>query len=106
MKYLCSAECGECYGAGKEGECCNTCEEVISAYRRKSWSVEGIMRTASQCKGYDFLSQWKSGVAKGCSIKGHLSVSKVQGHIYIVPGRISDLLSVSQLRRVYPLNAK
>lgn len=23
-----SPDCGSCYGAGEEGECCNTCEEV------------------------------------------------------------------------------
>lgn len=23
--------CGSCYGAGSEGECCNTCEEVSFA---------------------------------------------------------------------------
>ena len=26
-------ECGSCYGAGDEGECCNTCDEVRLAYR-------------------------------------------------------------------------
>ena len=24
-------ECGSCYGAGAEGECCNTCDEVSAA---------------------------------------------------------------------------
>lgn len=27
-------DCGSCYGAGEEGECCNTCEEV-----REYWVV-------------------------------------------------------------------
>lgn len=25
--------CGDCYGAGEEAQCCNTCEEVREAYR-------------------------------------------------------------------------
>jgi endoplasmic reticulum-Golgi intermediate compartment protein 3 len=27
------AVCGDCYGAGAEGQCCSTCEEVRNAYR-------------------------------------------------------------------------
>lgn len=30
-------ECGSCYGAGDEGECCNTCDDVKRAYARKGW---------------------------------------------------------------------
>lgn len=57
-----------------------------------------------QCNGYDYLSKWKNGVEKGCQIEGHLSISKVQGHVYIVPSRLYDHLSLSQLREVYPYN--
>ncbi|CAN0440544.1 unnamed protein product, partial [Ectocarpus sp. 13 AM-2016] len=31
-------ECN-CYGAGAEGECCRTCEDVRKAYRRKGWRL-------------------------------------------------------------------
>ena len=58
--------------------------------------------SSPKCTGFDFLSKWKEGVSKGCSIEGHLSINKVQGHIYIVPARINDLLTVAQQREIYP----
>jgi len=27
-------ECGSCYGAGEDGECCNSCDDVKRAYQR------------------------------------------------------------------------
>eukprot|EP01052_Picozoa_sp_SAG31_P053359 SAG31_NODE_13643_length_855_cov_4.900419_2_plen_106_part_00 len=33
--------CGSCYGAAGPDECCNTCEDVKNAYRKKGWSFEG-----------------------------------------------------------------
>ena len=33
--------CGSCYGAADPDECCNTCEDVKNAYRKKGWSFEG-----------------------------------------------------------------
>ena len=36
--------CGSCFGAGEEGECCNTCDDVKRAYQRK-----GKSNTATSC---------------------------------------------------------
>ena len=33
-------DCGSCYGAGEEGECCDSCEDVKRAYQRKGWHLE------------------------------------------------------------------
>ena len=42
--------CGSCYGAdSKEGQCCNTCEEVRVAYREKGWVMPDY-DTVEQCK--------------------------------------------------------
>jgi hypothetical protein len=41
--------CGSCYGAGEEGECCSTCDDVKRAYNRKGWTIEDI-KAISQCK--------------------------------------------------------
>jgi len=30
--------CGSCYGAGESGECCNTCNDIRTAYRKKGWA--------------------------------------------------------------------
>lgn len=32
--------CGDCYGAGDEvGQCCNSCDDVIQAYKKKGWAL-------------------------------------------------------------------
>lgn len=40
--------CGNCYGAGVTGECCNTCGEVRAAYVRKGWAFHA--KGIAQCK--------------------------------------------------------
>ena len=40
--------CGDCYGAGDEGECCDTCDDVKRAYRRKGWGLSNN-DDVSQC---------------------------------------------------------
>lgn len=47
-----AGECGNCYGAGKEGECCNTCEEVREAYQRHGWQFN--MKGIPQCEREGF----------------------------------------------------
>ena len=43
--------CGSCYGAGKDGQCCNTCEELKQAYTTKGWAAASIDGDKSeQCK--------------------------------------------------------
>jgi len=41
--------CGTCYGALPEGECCNTCSDVLYAYRLKRWALPRI-EDIEQCK--------------------------------------------------------
>ena len=41
-------ECGDCFGAGENGACCNTCEKLIEAYRKKHWNVDSVVRRAPQ----------------------------------------------------------
>ena len=92
--------CGDCFGAGEEGECCNDCQTLLRAYQRKHWNVDQIKQTAPQCKGYSFIEKWKNGVEKGCRVEGHLHVSKVQGHMFIIPSHANDLLTAGELRQV------
>ena len=40
--------CGDCFGAGREGECCNSCEDLVHAYQHKHWNVDRILQTAPQ----------------------------------------------------------
>ena len=32
------APCGDCFGAGRPGQCCDTCSDVMYAYRAKRWA--------------------------------------------------------------------
>ena len=44
-------ECMSCYGAeSRASQCCNTCDEVKTAYRRKGWALDN-MEQVEQCKG-------------------------------------------------------
>jgi len=43
-------ECGDCYGAGSEGECCQTCDDVRRAYRIRGWGFPPSKeQTVRQC---------------------------------------------------------
>lgn len=44
-------ECLSCYGAeSRPGQCCNTCDQVKLAYRKKGWALDN-MEQVEQCKG-------------------------------------------------------
>jgi len=44
-----NSSCGSCFGALPDGECCNTCNDVIYAYRLKRWALPRI-EDIEQCK--------------------------------------------------------
>jgi len=44
-----NSTCGTCYGALPDGECCNTCSDVLYAYRIKRWALPRI-ESIEQCK--------------------------------------------------------
>lgn len=43
------ATCGSCYGALPDNECCNTCSDVLYAYRIKRWALPRIEEVL-QCR--------------------------------------------------------
>lgn len=80
--------CGPCYGAeavDKSG-CCNSCNDVIEAYRLKAWNVRDIKRTAEQCvrERAQPLSEVKEG--EGCNIAGSMLVNQVAGNFHFAIG--------------------
>ncbi|KAK8812717.1 hypothetical protein WA538_004574 [Blastocystis sp. DL] len=95
--------CGSCYNAGSADDCCNTCEELIAKYRAKGLNLHGILAFAPVCADYDFLKKWETGVEKGCRIEGYIAVNKVQGHAYIVPSHVNDLVPMN---RVFEASAR
>jgi len=76
-------ECGSCYGAGEEGECCDTCEDVKRAYERKSWFLSDIYKVR-QCRD---MPSAKEEQGEGCQVVGNVALSSGGGNLHFAPGR-------------------
>mmetsp|Transcript_39271 Transcript_39271/g.84697 ORF Transcript_39271/g.84697 Transcript_39271/m.84697 type:complete len:427 (+) Transcript_39271:141-1421(+) len=75
--------CGSCYGAGEEGECCNTCDDVKRVYRRKQWHIPDITKIA-QCR---HLVRAGSEEGEGCNVHGRVALSTGGGNLHFAPDR-------------------
>lgn len=75
--------CGSCYGAGDVGECCNTCDDVKRAYRRKSWHVPDISKI-DQC-AHSVRASEEEG--EGCNVHGRIALSTGGGNLHFAPDR-------------------
>jgi len=79
--------CGSCYGAEQTPEqCCNTCDEVREAYRRKGWGFANAEHV-EQCQREGFVDKLNEQRNEGCHIYGSLFVNKVAGNFHFAPGR-------------------
>ncbi|KAE8669119.1 Endoplasmic reticulum vesicle transporter protein isoform 2 [Hibiscus syriacus] len=68
--------CGSCYGAeAADDDCCNSCEDVREAYRKKGWALSNP-DLIDQCKREGFLQKIKDEEGEGCNIYGFLEVKK------------------------------
>jgi hypothetical protein len=76
-------ECGSCYGAGEEGECCNTCDDVKRAYRRKSWHIQDL-KEISQCR---HVLRAEAETNEGCNIHGFVALGTGGGNLHFAPDR-------------------
>jgi len=86
------AGCGSCYGAEtEETKCCNTCEEVKEAYKKKGWTPKPsqIQQCMSEKLTEEMMQQRDA--SEGCNIAGYLTVNKVAGNFHIAPGRSSQI---------------
>ncbi|KAI8469965.1 MAG: endoplasmic reticulum vesicle transporter-domain-containing protein [Monoraphidium minutum] len=82
-----AAACDTCYGAeDAEHPCCNTCDEVRSAYQRKGW-VMLKLADISQCAHDGYLEAVKAQEGEGCRMYGRLDVNKVAGNFHFAAGR-------------------
>uniref|UniRef100_A0A7G3AGZ8 Endoplasmic reticulum-Golgi intermediate compartment protein 3 n=2 Tax=Lutzomyia longipalpis TaxID=7200 RepID=A0A7G3AGZ8_LUTLO len=80
--------CGSCYGAAQnESQCCNTCQEVIDAYRAKRWNP--VPEDFVQCQNEKMSSRTHSDNAlkEGCQIYGTMEVNRMGGSFHIAPGQ-------------------
>ncbi|KAL2232008.1 UNVERIFIED_CONTAM: Endoplasmic reticulum-Golgi intermediate compartment protein 3 [Sesamum indicum] len=79
--------CGSCYGAeATDDDCCNNCEEVREAYRKKGWALSDP-DLIDQCKREGFLQKIKDEEGEGCNVYGFLDVNKVAGNFHFAPGK-------------------
>ncbi|KAL5493242.1 hypothetical protein EMCRGX_G014389 [Ephydatia muelleri] len=80
-------KCGSCYGAETEGlMCCNTCEDVREAYRRKGWAFNNP-KGIEQCTKEGWTDKMMEQMNEGCKVYGFLEVSKVAGNMHFAPGK-------------------
>ncbi|XP_052192544.1 uncharacterized protein LOC127801428 [Diospyros lotus] len=79
--------CGSCYGAEmSDDDCCNSCEEVREAYRKKGWGMTNP-DLIDQCTREGFVQKVKDEEGEGCNIHGSLEVSKVAGNFHFATGK-------------------
>lgn len=74
--------CGSCYGAGSEDECCNTCDDVKRAYQRKGWTFAPNLDVV-QCHSSPNSNELKG---EGCNVHGLVALSTGGGNLHITPG--------------------
>ncbi|KAI4296350.1 hypothetical protein L6164_036315 [Bauhinia variegata] len=96
--------CGSCYGADtSDDHCCNTCEEVRDAYRKKGWALTNF-DMIDQCKREGYIQQVKDEDGEGCNIHGSIEVNKVAGNFHFATGKsflqstifLTDLLAFQE----------
>ena len=76
-------DCGDCFGAGEEGECCNTCDDVERAYKRKGWVLNDL-QDIPQCKQKHFTKLQKN---EGCNVHGKVALSTGGGNLHLAPSK-------------------
>lgn len=88
-KDLPESYCGPCYGAHEtEDQCCNACDDVIEAYKKKKWKTQLLQYTAEQCvrEGRDKAEPKKMTKGQGCNLSGYMKVNRVSGNFHIAMG--------------------
>lgn len=85
--------------------CCNTCDDVREAYRRRGWAFKNP-DTIEQCKREGFSQKMQEQKNEGCQVYGFLEVNKVRDEFccihavwgWLWEGRIWVFLSFSSFR--------
>jgi endoplasmic reticulum-Golgi intermediate compartment protein 3 len=81
--------CGPCYGGqGHEAQCCQTCDEVIAAYKERKWKTDLLKYTSEQCirEGRDKKEPKRMTNGQGCNLSGFMTVNRVAGNFHIAMG--------------------
>lgn len=87
-------DCGSCYGAEMfEGQCCNTCEQVIEAYAKRGWQAPQ-RRNIVQCVRRLEVKEVQP-AALGCQVYGHIVVKRIPGNFHISLNQIGQMLAAN-----------
>ena len=86
--------CGPCYGSSEsEGDCCNTCDDVLQRYQKKRWNENAVQPLAEQCiregRGKVEPKRMNKG-GEGCNLQGSFTVNRVAGNFHIAMGEGVD----------------
>lgn len=82
-----NATCLSCYGAEDlEFPCCNTCDDVRNAYRKRGWAVSNSMHI-EQCAHDAYQESIEEQKGEGCHMWGVMHINKVAGNFHFAPGR-------------------
>lgn len=84
------ANCASCMGASlDEEECCNTCESLQSAYKKRGWDTWFVDQYAPVCSKPQASEKQKT-KGQGCMMWGLLSVNKVAGNFHVAVGHAEN----------------
>ena len=76
--------CGSCFGAAsEEDECCNTCDDVERAYKRKGW----ILRDYHDIPVCAHKAMQKTERDEGCNVHGVVALSTGGGNLHLTPSK-------------------
>lgn len=81
--------CGPCFGAHEtEGQCCQTCDELVEAYKKKQWRLDNLLYVSEQCirEGRDKQEPKRMTKGMGCNLSGYMTVNRVAGNFHIAMG--------------------
>ncbi|GAB6029813.1 Endoplasmic reticulum-Golgi intermediate compartment protein 3 [Chamberlinius hualienensis] len=79
-------KCGSCYSAETEEQpCCQTCEDIQVAYRKKGWAFKKA-EDYEQCISEGWKENVKQTLTEGCHVYGYVEVNRVAGNFHIAPG--------------------
>jgi len=78
-------DCGDCYGAGEEGECCHTCDDVLRAFigKERLFRYEDI----PQCESVLIEKYTNLHKDEGCNVHGKVALSTGGGNLHLAPSR-------------------
>ena len=85
--------CGPCYGADEaDGDCCNTCDDVLQRYKKKRWNEKAVQPLAEQCirEGRGKAEPKRMTKGEGCNLHGSFTVNRVAGNFHIAMGEGVD----------------